>query len=118
MDGYVAKPIRAKELFTTMENVLPDPADRNSSPDPAEPRPDPRNQKVDWSEALEMTGGDRDLLIEVIEAFQTETPQLLQNMKQAADSQNAELLHRSAHTLKNAMYSIVPKSTGDLRYVR
>ena len=29
MDGYVAKPIRAKELFDTMQQVIPSPDDRD-----------------------------------------------------------------------------------------
>ena len=38
---------------------------------------------IDWSEALAMIGGDEMLLVEVIEAFQQETPQVMADLRKA-----------------------------------
>jgi HPt (histidine-containing phosphotransfer) domain-containing protein len=38
---------------------------------------------IDWSEALAMMGGDEMLLVDVIEAFQQETPQVMADLRRA-----------------------------------
>jgi HPt (histidine-containing phosphotransfer) domain-containing protein len=43
------------------------------------------------------------LLCEVIDAFLSEAPKLVANVRHAIEAKNAELLHRSGHTLKGNM---------------
>ncbi len=69
---------------------------------------------IDWERASESTGGDAELLAEVIEAFRQEAPVLLANIQQAIIDRDAELLHRASHTIKSAFYSLGALSTGDI----
>jgi HPt (histidine-containing phosphotransfer) domain-containing protein len=72
--------------------------------------------RVDWSVAMETTAGDVELLVEVLQAFQEETPQMVAEIHRALDIRDAALLHRAAHTVKNAMYSIGDAESGDIAF--
>ena len=50
---------------------------------------------------LEMVGGDKMFLGELIDAYFADTPQLLATMRQALASGDAPALRRSAHALKS-----------------
>src|SRR6185436_1699787 len=74
MDDYVSKPIRATQLFDTLERVLGRRSERELLPTAAT-RDDGR--LVDFSAALEAVGGDQPLLLVVVQAFLEECPQLM-----------------------------------------
>jgi len=99
MDGYVAKPIRSKELFDTMHSLLGAAATTAA----ALAAPVPAGVAVDWSVALHAVQGDRELLKEVVEAFLQESPQLLADIHQSVASQDLTTLRRAAHTLKGSV---------------
>ena len=69
---------------------------------------------VDWNVARETTAGDMDLLLEVLQAFQIETPQMVEQIQQALNTRDRELMQRAAHTAKNALYSIGAAETGHI----
>ena len=73
-------------------------------------------KRVDWEAALDVTAGDLDLLFEVLEAFQIETPRMVMSIGEALAAGDAKLLHRAAHTAKNAFYSIGAQATGDIAF--
>jgi HPt (histidine-containing phosphotransfer) domain-containing protein len=50
---------------------------------------------------LEMVGGDTAFLAEMIDTYLADSPQLLDNLRQAVAAGNAELLRRAAHSLKS-----------------
>ena len=54
-------------------------------------------------ELLERVGGDRDLLVEIIEVFREECPAQLARIRSAARSRDAEGLYHAAHVLKGAV---------------
>lgn len=93
MDGYVAKPIRARELFEAIGALQPQP------PVDQPPQPEP----IDWSEVLENVNGDAVLLCELINTALDELPQLLAAVQDAADRGEAAELERFAHTLKGSL---------------
>jgi HPt (histidine-containing phosphotransfer) domain-containing protein len=49
---------------------------------------------------LEMVGGDREALAEIVDAFLEEAPQRLGEIRQGVDTDDAVLVGRAAHTLK------------------
>ena len=57
---------------------------------------------VDWDVARSLTGGDEGLLDELIEAFPAESNQQLEAMRRGIENGDAQLLTRSAHSLKGA----------------
>ncbi|MCH5374361.1 MAG: response regulator [Planctomycetes bacterium] len=100
MDGYVSKPVRAQELFETMEDVLV----------AAEPRRRPESPAaatapvgLDWDVAMEAVQGDQTLLRELIEIFLDEGPTLMSQAHDALAKGDASRLQRAAHTIKSSV---------------
>ncbi|MBP88561.1 MAG: hybrid sensor histidine kinase/response regulator [Planctomycetaceae bacterium] len=96
MDGYISKPIRAAKLFETIEEVLGELADQSVTQQDD-------SSEMDWHRALEVVQGDQELLREIVEAFLTECPRLLDQVRDAITSEDQEVLRRAAHTLKGSM---------------
>ncbi len=103
MDEYVSKPIRERQLLSALRTVLGE-----------EVAPPPAAEKVenyltddahimDWNVALKVCGGDRELLREIAAAFLEEHPRRIDEIRRAIDTQDWELLHRGAHTIKGSM---------------
>ncbi len=94
MDGYVAKPIQARELYQAIAELLPvTPAD--------EVKPAPVVH--DRIEALEHVGGDPALLRELIEVFLQDCPRMMEDAREALRSSDVQKLKRAAHSLKGAV---------------
>ena len=60
-------------------------------------------QVIDWSVALDNTGGDKALLLELIGPFVEEAQERLSHLHQALKDQDYVLLNRAAHTLKSLL---------------
>jgi HPt (histidine-containing phosphotransfer) domain-containing protein len=107
MDGYVAKPIRAKQLFQTIADVL---SDLGRSTGSSEPLAD---AGWDCSLAMDAVGGDRELLREVAAAFLEEGPRLLGDIERALERGDAAALKIAAHTLKSSLRLLGAKRAYD-----
>ncbi len=123
MDGYVAKPIRARELFQMMEQVL-----RTHTPELLE-RKTPQSawdfvgingERTSMAEvfnraaALERCGDDPHLLQELIEMFQTEATLWMRDLEAAVMNDNAEQVKRLAHTIKGAVGTFAAQQAYDI----
>ncbi len=95
MDGYVAKPLRARELFAAIESAL-DPARRV-------PAHRPRATIFDEALLLERVGGDRVALAQLVELFLADAPRLVAEICGAIEAKNTTALQAAAHTLKGAV---------------
>jgi len=82
MDGYLAKPIRADELYAAVEG--------------------PAGAPMDYDAALKRTGGKPKILGQVAHLFLEEGPRLLGDVRRALTDQNCTELERAAHTLKGS----------------
>ncbi len=120
IDGYVSKPVDPASLYAEIERVIiagdglaraPEaPAAQFSdfdeflmAEDDAEGAVDDLSDSeslVDWAGAVQHSGGDENLLREVLTAFLPEIPDHLSNLSQAQTDQDREALQRHAHTLK------------------
>jgi two-component system, sensor histidine kinase and response regulator len=112
MDEYLTKPIRSEALFQMVERfatgdglvtVRQDGVEVMAPASP--PPPDARASTArcaDWRHALEVTGGDRNLLREITEAFCEEAPQLAGKLADCRAARDLPQLKRTAHTLKTA----------------
>jgi PAS domain S-box-containing protein len=121
MDGYVAKPIRDRELFGTIEQVLQAHAPSRAahgaagphagggtSPAPAAPQGGRGEggavaEDFDRAAALERCGDDAELLRELIDMFLGEIPGWMAALAAAVRDGNAEQVKRLAHTIKGAV---------------
>jgi PAS domain S-box-containing protein len=99
MDAYIAKPIRADELFAAIDALFAAGPRRDS---PADDLP-PRSEIVDWPKALLAVRGSQRLLMTIVEAAAEEVPRLVQAIGQAVAAGDARQLQLAAHTLKGAV---------------
>src|SRR4051794_32034990 len=112
MDSYVAKPIRARELFTCMEQVI-----RQFRPELIAARDEAERTKeiahgeedtamvevFDRAAALERCGDDPHLLRELIDMFLTESVTWMNGLQEALKAGDANQVKRLAHTMKGAV---------------
>jgi PAS domain S-box-containing protein len=100
MDGYVAKPIRARELQAALEPFAI--TDAPITATSTSGRPD----IIDWGAAMQSVQGDEELLWDVLDAFIQEGPQLVSAIDAAMVGEDAPELRRTAHTLKGSLRTI------------
>lgn len=102
MDGYISKPIRARELYEAIDRSAARAAPR---PEPAEQVGAIAQDSSVWDEkrALAGVGNDRLLLAELAQIFLEEYPRLMADLDEAIQAQNASRLRNAAHGLKGAV---------------
>jgi PAS domain S-box-containing protein len=99
MDGYIAKPIRAKDLHDTIEATVA----RVRGYQTQESGTSAENDVLDRDRILEQTGGSIDTLKELVELFGTESAKLMKRMRDAIKNGDSSGLQRAAHTLKGSV---------------
>ena len=103
MDEYLAKPIRAADLYQLIESItghrstISQPSNGSSASSATSER------IVDWAKAFETVGGDRSLLESLLTVFLNDRDTLFANISNAIDDGNANELRLSAHSLKGAL---------------
>src|SRR5262249_34975129 len=98
MDGYLAKPIRANDLYATVEAVTPAAAPHEGAPAAAwAPAGDP-----DWEAAVQRVGGSSALLRKMVKVFLQECGRLMPAIRRAIDEGDGPALRRLAHSLKGS----------------
>jgi signal transduction histidine kinase/CheY-like chemotaxis protein/HPt (histidine-containing phosphotransfer) domain-containing protein len=117
MDDYVSKPIRIEELVEALSKSRP----LVASPEPGEPAvldlgsevrpvvsdvvdPAPDSAVLDpkaLDNLLSMLGGKFDYLVELIDSFLEDAPQLLAELNQYIEGGDAAGVRRMAHSLKS-----------------
>lgn len=99
MDDYVSKPIRPADLMGRIKRCLT--GERTAAHAPAEAAA--RDERLNWSAALEATGGDRDLLQEVVRSILIEWPDLLRQLEASVSNRDDAVIQRAAHTVAGTM---------------
>ena len=91
MDSYVSKPVKSKELCSTIEGLL-SPGRRLDSESP-----------VDLNAALQVVDGDRELLREAVALFlEQDCPRQLKALRKGLEQQDAQVVKAAAHGIKGA----------------
>lgn len=109
MDGYIAKPVSPKELHQALEPFLIPSNDSTEIASPAgtaAPEQQPSAPPVDLAAALEVVGGDRGLLADVVEMSLAEFPSVLAALESALADRDATRVETAAHRLKSVFESI------------
>ena len=119
MDDYVSKPIRLEELVDALSKSRPLANQQGSSASPAETRTGPGRVETEAAKAsalpidaavldpaalenlLSMLGGEFDFLVELIDSFLEDAPQLLSELGRFVDSEDAAGVRHVAHSLKS-----------------
>jgi len=97
MDGYVSKPIDAKELFETIEGTAAVPVAANPTSEESSASP------VNWQEALSRVEGDRQLLADMAKLFLDDGLKLFSDVRAAVARHDSKALERAAHALKSSI---------------
>ena len=131
MDDYLTKPIQVKALHEALERAGLE-AKRRTASQPllekpsreAMPVPHDGKRQAEASPALDpavlaelrqfQAEGELDIVQELAEAFQFETPPLLEALHVAAREQQAEALRRAAHNLKGSSYNLGARTMATL----
>ncbi|MBV8779903.1 MAG: response regulator [Phycisphaerae bacterium] len=99
MSGYVAKPVRATELYEAIEKAMNEAAEPME--EPIEPDASASLPVFDQEKALGFAG-NLETLVELIAIFREECPQLTAAMETALEQSDARALQIAAHTLKGS----------------
>jgi PAS domain S-box-containing protein len=99
MDGYISKPIRAMELFDSVEGAARPPAPERRAPSTA----GSGNGVFDRVRALAAVGEDPELLRELAGIFLQEFPGIFQDIRAAVARGDATGLKCAAHSLKGSV---------------
>jgi two-component system sensor histidine kinase/response regulator len=97
MDGYLAKPIKADELYSVIAQCRPK---GEASPEDTLPPP------LDLAAAMMVADGERELLQEMIEVLLAEYPAQLATLRTALHDGDARRLEHTAHSLKGALGAV------------
>jgi two-component system sensor histidine kinase/response regulator len=96
MDGYVAKPVQARELYQAIAALVPAAATREKEMPPAP-------AVIDRAEALERVGGDVELLRELTEVFLQDYPRMIEEVIEGLCAGDVLKVKRGAHSIKGAV---------------
>ena len=105
MDEYIAKPVRAKELFDTIGRVVGE-SESATCERPAE------TGDINMRAALDSVRGDSKLLREIAEITLQECPSLMNGVREAIAAADAEALLSQSHRLKSAVQIFGATSAG------
>ena len=108
MDGYVTKPLLARELFAALDAALGGaPPEQRAAPGEGPPA----TEVFDAAEALRHVGDDVGLLRDLAGMFEAEAPKMLAQVRAAVEARDAAKLQRAAHTLKGAVGTFGARGT-------
>jgi two-component system, sensor histidine kinase and response regulator len=99
MDEYLAKPIRPERLFAMIEKLT---GHSSKSISPEKPKKE-KAHFIDWQHAFDTVGGDRALLVELIQVFSKDQLRLISAIETALEKADGKELRISAHALKGAL---------------
>jgi PAS domain S-box-containing protein len=106
MDRYLAKPIRARELLKSIENLMSGLAETA----PSLPDLTSNGALLDRSALLDCVGGNQELLRAVIGVFLKNCPGLVSQIRSAVEEGDCEGLILAAHTLRGAASNFLTAS--------
>ena len=92
MDDYLAKPIQAEELFRIL--------DATGACQSASRPPTAEEEVLDRDDMEQRVGGDRDILLRLLELFHVEYPRVLAEVRAALTAGDAPRLRLAVHCLK------------------
>jgi HPt (histidine-containing phosphotransfer) domain-containing protein len=105
MDDYVSKPLRPQDLYDAIHRVTGVAAGGTDEAEAADESADDGAAEAvvfDREGALQLTGGDEGLLIELAQLFLEDVPARAEELAQALADADAAAVRRVAHGIKGA----------------
>ncbi|MFQ5855971.1 MAG: response regulator [Anaerolineae bacterium] len=110
MDGYLAKPIRARELLEAVEGLAPSPAEAVRGASGGELADEP----IDRTAMLDCVDGNVELLKRVVDVFLDHYPRQLSEVREAIATRDSTALEQAAHTFRGAVGNVGAKTAYNL----
>jgi len=111
MDEYIAKPIRAAQLYEFIEAQT----GRRSTITTKKLEPAKAKERmIDWASAFETVGGDQQLLADLMRAFLKDRDSMVGSIEKAILEKNSNEMRLSAHSIKGALTHLGARSTAML----
>jgi PAS domain S-box-containing protein len=107
MDDYLCKPIRLKDMADKLVEMFPA-SSSNPAGEVTRSLASPNSDIICWSEALTNVAGDKSLLLDLVQVFLDETPELMESAVSAATKEDMSALKATAHSLKGSMLFLNP----------
>ncbi len=104
MDDYIAKPIKAEQLYDKIENLLQAKI-RNT---------DVESTPVNLLETMRIVDGDKKLLEELVMIFVNDCPKRLKEIREAIENGDPRGLELSAHSFRGAVINFGARNAFDL----
>jgi len=97
MDGFMAKPFTYNEIYQKFKQYVVEssPSSRQNDDSNSE-----KSEELFLQNLEEMTGGDKGLMVEMINLFLNQTPDLMNQIVYHFEKREYELVKSSSHTLK------------------
>ena len=102
MDGHVVKPLIPRALWSEIERVLGRMVEKRAIVD-APPPAAPVDPPLDLAALLEQAGGDRALLVRLVDIYRQQSTALRAQLSQAVGGADARAAHQQAHALKSVV---------------
>jgi len=99
MDGYLSKPIRAKDLIEIVEGAR----EKSEAIESPANKATAETFTFDESTLLKCVGGDVEVCVQLASAFLEESPKLFDALKRAVTGKDAAAVNRAAHALKGSV---------------
>jgi CheY-like chemotaxis protein len=100
MNDYMSKPMNTDELIKKIAALVPSKTNMYSKSEAAQNFQEFKNDNIDLSYLLELSRGNKEFVVEVIEIFLQETPNEMLTGKIKLDERNFEDLYKIIHKLK------------------
>jgi PAS domain S-box-containing protein len=111
MDAYISKPIRAAELFKTLQDLSPS-VERGELPASA-PSREEKLPEFDQEALLSRVDGNTKLLRELVEIFLADSPKMLEGIRRAVSKGDADALRRATHTFRGSMSTFAARHAAE-----
>jgi len=112
MDSYLSKPLRPKELVAVVEAVARGQTSGASAQET--PSPSPAPLEYDFQKALESMDYDESLLIQQMQFFLKDAPELMARIRKAITQHEGKELELAAHRLKGLLARYEARQAAEL----
>ncbi|MFC1840905.1 response regulator, partial [Thermodesulfobacteriota bacterium] len=116
MDEYISKPIKAKELFDKIDLIMSHTNTKDDREITMEQGEKDSTEIFNASEALEVVGGRKDLLMEIAGIFLENLPGDIDKIRESITMKDSDMLENAAHSLKGAIGNFGTRRCFDAAY--
>ena len=116
MDDYVSKPISASKLFHAIEALVPPAPEEKASESAGTPADGQKPVSLNADGLIRAFENDQHLFQELVEIFLSDSPQMLDNLRDSLKSADAKTFKRTAHSLKGMLRNFQAESAAETAF--